>query len=207
MPRHQTLINTLSPYKREQDFHNYVAIHDYRNAILLALSMDQPGRLLNLFKNLRAAGTDSLSDATSITGSASVDEVIKTLPHIELVRLLRHVRDWNASARTSGIAQTVLHAVLKLRTATDIFEAFEASTAPPPHTPGDDDDDEEVRPVIMQKDSFTLKDLVDGLLPYTERHLSRADKMVQDSYVVDHVLGEMDMGMLGDDLMEVDVSA
>jgi len=196
---------------KEQDFQNYVAMRDYRSAILLALSMNQPGRLLHLFKTLRttAASSDtaSLSDATSITGSASVDEIIRTLPHIELARLLMHVRDWNASARTSGIAQTVLHAVLKMRTAEDISKAFEA----PAFSEQNAEEEEEGATEVRRKPKAAtvgLKELVDALLPYTERHLARADKLVQDSFVVDYVLGEMDMGLLADEsLMDVDVAA
>ncbi|KAF8322220.1 WD40 repeat-like protein, partial [Clavulina sp. PMI_390] len=172
---------------KEQDFLNFVQIRDYRSAILLALTMNQPGRLLSLFKSLRALsasvddGSLTLEDATSLTGSAAVDEVVRTLRGPELVRLLVHIRDWNTSARTSGVAQGVLHAVLKLRSAEDVMQAFEAqskgSTSP-------------VAPPV------SLKELVDGLLPYSERHLARADQLVQDSYVVDYILSEMDMGML-----------
>ena len=52
-----------------------------------------------------------------------------------------------------------------------------------------------------------LKEIVDGLIPYTERHLARMERLIQESYVVDFLLEEMDQGMLGGDgnLMEVDV--
>ena len=43
-----------------------------------------------------------------------------------------------------------------------------------------------------------LKELVDALIPYTERHLSRMEKLLQDSYVVEHLLSEMDDGMFGE---------
>jgi U3 small nucleolar RNA-associated protein 13 len=46
---------------------------------------------------------------------------------------------------------------------------------------------------------------LEALLPYTERHLSRMDKLVQESYMVDYILGEMDGGMFNDEEeMEVD---
>ena len=45
--------------------------------------------------------------------------MIRTLPLPELGKLLRHIRDWNSTSNTSGIAQTVLHAILKLRRAED----------------------------------------------------------------------------------------
>lgn len=51
-----------------------------------------------------------------------------------------------------------------------------------------------------------LKEVVDGLIPYTERHLARMDRLLQESYVVDFLLEEMDNGMLnGDDDMEVEI--
>ena len=182
--------------------------------------MNQPGRLLSLFTNVRKAANSSpdvtIEDATSLTGSAAVDAVIATLRDPELVRLLMHVRDWNTTARTSEIAQGVLHAVLKLRTAEEIMRAFEARS-----TAAEDaaDEDAELGHVDRQGDTgvaerkkvappISLKELIDGLLPYTERHLARADKLVQDSYVVDYILSEMDMGMLAlDDGMDIDVAA
>jgi len=177
--------------------------------------MNQPGRLLSLFTNVRKDANSSpdvtIEDATSLTGSAAVDVVIATLRDPELVRLLMHVRDWNTTARTSEIAQGVLHAVLKLRTAEDIMRAFQARST----ITADEDTAEDAAAagsagVIGRKVTppVSLKELIDGLLPYTERHLARADKLVQDSYVVDYILSEMDMGMLAlDDNMDVDVAA
>jgi len=57
-----------------------------------------------------------------------------------------------------------------------------------------------------------LKELVDALIPYTERHLSRMERLVQESHVVDYILGEMDDGMFDGELeddqssMDVDTS-
>ena len=180
---------------------NYVALKDYRSAILLALSMDQPGRLFNLFKTLRIRATTSDSpvpdDPPSVTGSAAVDRIIQTLPFLELARLLTLVRNWNTNARTSVVAQTVLHAILKLKSADDITKAFEHNL------PFESDSNSSDLPNKAPK--ATLKGIVDGLIPYTERHFARADQLVHDSYVMDFILGEMDMGLLGDDKMELDV--
>ncbi|KZO96248.1 WD40 repeat-like protein [Calocera viscosa TUFC12733] len=168
----------------EQDFLNYVSLKDYRSAIVLALAMDQPKRLLTLFTTMNAARA---AGNKSITGSPEVDHVIKTLGSADLVRLLKHVRQWNATARTSPIAQLILHAVLKFRTADDIAAAFSSQTQDEPELA---DEDEEDRP--RRRPEVSLRELIDGLLPYTERHYARAERLVQDSYVVDHVLGQMD---------------
>ncbi|KAJ7459183.1 U3 small nucleolar RNA-associated protein [Mycena galericulata] len=175
---------------KEQDFHNYLELNDYRKAIQLALSMGQPGRLLSLFKDIRASAAESASASTSITGHASVDEVIRTLGGADLAKLLRYVRDWNAVAKTSLVAQGVLLAVVKLRSADDVMAAF-------------GDEVHEAALVTGEIDGgggkgaggTALKEMVDALIPYTERHLARMERLVQESYMVDYVLGEMDDGM------------
>ncbi|KAF7337479.1 U3 small nucleolar RNA-associated protein [Mycena sanguinolenta] len=155
---------------KEQDFLNYLELNDYRKAIELAISMGQPGRLFNLFKDIRAAAAD--------------------YPHAggsDLAKLLRYVRDWNTVAKTSVVAQGVLFAIMKLRSADHVMQAF-----------GD-----EVHETVLVEGTVeakgaggtALKEMVDGLIPYTERHLARMERLVQESYMVDYVLGEMDDGM------------
>ncbi|THG98544.1 hypothetical protein EW026_g3660 [Hermanssonia centrifuga] len=186
---------------KEQDFMNYLSLNDYRNAILLALAMEQPGRLHTLFKNLPSS---SPAGSISITGHPAVDEVVRTLGGVDLAKLLRYVRDWNANVRTSGVAQRVLHAIVKLRAADDIIAAFGeegafsvlASMSAEGETGGGKE----------SKGVSPLREIIEGLLPYTERHLARMEKLVQESYVVDYLLGEMDDGRFGDDLFD-EVSA
>ncbi|KAG8989203.1 U3 small nucleolar RNA-associated protein 13 [Tulasnella sp. 427] len=191
---------------KEQDFLNYVNLQDYRNAILLALSMDQPRRLFTLFQTIRPNRTvtfdDELNNSPSVTGNVSVDEVIRTLPPLELGRLLKHVRNWNANTKTFAVAQTILHAVLKLRPAADILKTFDPSESN--EALMELADEEVVGP--KDKDMRALKELLDALIPYTERHLNRAEKLIQDSYVVDYILNEMDSGILvpsENDAMEI----
>jgi U3 small nucleolar RNA-associated protein 13 len=182
---------------------NYLSLNDYRKAIQLALAMEQPGRLLSMFRNLRSTSSaepenafDLLSSPSSITGHPSVDEVIRTLSGSDLAKLLRYVRDWNANAKTSEVAQNVLYAVMKLRSAEDVMKAF-----------GD-----EAGEIALASGTFesskpgvggtALKELMDAIIPYTERHLARIERLVQDSYVVDYILGEMDDGMFDGDMEE-----
>jgi U3 small nucleolar RNA-associated protein 13 len=193
---------------KEQDFLNYLSLNDYRKAIQLALAMEQPGRLLSLFTDIQCNSSLTESEDSSqsistlsVTGHPSVDEVIRTLPGSDLARLLRYVRDWNAKAKTSGVAQGVLYAVMKLRSAEDVIRAF-----------GDEAAESMIIDGSMGKTGGTpLKELVDALIPYTERHLSRMERLVQESYVVDYILGEMDDGMfdgeLEDDGNSMDVDA
>jgi U3 small nucleolar RNA-associated protein 13 len=164
-------------FSREQDFLNYVVLQDYRRAIEVALSLGHPGRLLQLFKELNG---DS-----GVTGSADVDRVLQELASADLVRLLRYVRDWNTRASSAPVAQRVLHAIVKLRPAEDLDHAFEDAGA--------------------GEEGRGLHELVEGLIPYTERHLARMERLVQESYVIDYVLREMDDGLAEDDDEAMDV--
>ena len=183
---------------------NYLALHDYKKAIQLALSMSQPGRLLSLFKDVISSPPKDVDEQPSIIGNSSVDEVIRTLGGSDLAKLLRFVRDWNTNAKTSTVAQKVLLTIFKLRSADEIIQAFGDETEEKAFADGE---------VSAQPSTTTgrtaLKELVDALIPYSERHLSRMEKLVQDSYVVDYILGEMDDGMFDtgfdDDAMEVDI--
>jgi len=186
-----------------------VALQDYKNAIFLALSMDHPRRLYNLFNvvsNSRVFET-FMNDETgkilgnipssSITGNPAVDEVLRTLPFADLAKLLRYVRDWNTTARTSSVAQVILHAIIKLRPASDIHSAFN-------HHPLNFLENDSETTAVKQGEG--LRDVIDALIPYTERHLARTDRLVQESYILDLLLSEMDGGMgLDEELMEVDV--
>lgn len=160
--------------------------------------MSQPGRLLNLFTTVLASG----ATAKTYTGSAEVDEVIRTLRSLDLVRLLKHVRDWNANARTSPVAQAILHAILRLKSPEQILTAFDEAaripTVPIPEA-GVDGEPPKKAPQVMG-----LRELLDGLIPYSERHFARVDRLVQDTYVLDYVVGEMDGGMFGGEVMDID---
>ena len=178
--------------------------------------MAQPGRLHSLFASLTSSSEDDDDDDSSahaktktpsITGHPAVDEVLRTLPGTDLVRLLRYVRDWNAHAKTSAVAQRVLHAIVKLRAAEDIARAFDedaalSAAAAAASAPVDDDTFGKSLPTeplpIEGRGTTALKELIDSMIPYTERHLTRMEKLLQDSYVVEHLLSEMDDGLFGE---------
>ncbi|KAF9245872.1 U3 small nucleolar RNA-associated protein [Melanogaster broomeanus] len=185
---------------REQDFMNYLALHDYRRAIELALAMQQPGRLLKLFKDIRSAALEAESYRdTSVSGNHVLDQILRTLPRSDLSLLLRYVRDWNTNAKTSGVAQDVLYAILKLRRVEDVVDAFGDNSL--------EGFNGSIRDLRNPAGGVTaLKDIVDGLIPYTQRHLARLDQLVQESFVVDYVLSEMDGGVFDgtEDAMDID---
>jgi U3 small nucleolar RNA-associated protein 13 len=163
--------------------------------------MSQPGRLLHLFTAVYAEPTSM----TAITGSDEIDQVIATLTGTDLVRLLKFVRDWNTNARTSSIAQMILHAILKLRSPEDLLAAFQNKAPEELNSDMDvDEDKEEEEKPKPREQQLSFKDLLDGLMPYSQRHFTRIDKLVQDSYMLDYIVGEMDGGLFGGEVTDTD---
>ncbi|EIW72892.1 hypothetical protein TREMEDRAFT_42066 [Tremella mesenterica DSM 1558] len=200
----------------EQDYTNYLSIKDYRRAILLALAMSQPGRLYNLFSSVISSSSSSSLSTTStstslnpsisldpsnssnsnkptesLTGSKEIDMVIQTLSLPDLSQLLLYVSDWNTHSRTSTVSQIILYAILQLRTPEEIIQSFNRNTRNGMLSDGGKKD---------MKKEINMRDLLDGLIPYSERHFSRLDRLVQDTYVLDYILGEMD-GVVGQDMV------
>ncbi|KAK7058535.1 U3 small nucleolar RNA-associated protein 13 [Paramarasmius palmivorus] len=182
--------------QKEQDFQNYISLHDYRKAIQLALAMAQPGRLLSLFRQVSSSDD---AEESSVTGSSAVDEVLRTLSGSDLTRLLGYARDWNANAKTSAISQNVLYAIFKLRPADDVVKAFMDQVGEEALVSG------VLNGSMASKGSTALKEWIDSFIPYSERHLARLDKLLQDSYMVDYILSEMDDGVFDGENDDMDV--
>lgn len=203
--------------EREQAFTNLVMLKDYRNAIALALQLRQPRRLLQLLGQVAssradhdavasmdalladALGTQARGDAAatagSITGLAAVDQIVASLPPAQLVQLLGYIRDWNTSARTSPVAQVLLHAIVRQVDATALLDAMDAARA----AAKDAKDAKDAPP--------TTDAMLDGLVPYTERHYARVDRMLVESAMLEYSLQAMD-AVLGEwDGMDEEPSA
>lgn len=155
--------------------------------------MSQPGRLFSLFNDIALE-----PETASFTGKASVDEVIRNLAGSDLAKLFEYVRDWNTNAKSSTVAQTIMFAIFKLHSPEAIVQAFGDELAEKELSTGEIN----TSPRKPQGSHTALHDLVEALIPYSERHLSRVSKLVQESYVLDFILGEMDDGMLEDDLSD-----
>ncbi|SPO26172.1 related to UTP13 - U3 snoRNP protein [Ustilago trichophora] len=150
-----------------------------------------------------ATATDA--DATSITGLASIDSILATLPPAHLIQLLVYIRDWNTSTRTSPIAQTLLHAILSTHSASSLISIFSSSTKS--HraalaerleneelgiTPQLSDKEKARRKRVEKERNVDLGTLVEGLMPYTERHWQRADRTLIEASMLEYSVEAMD---------------
>ena len=91
--------------EQEQKLSNYIHQSDYRSAIVLALSLNHPGRLLSLLTSVFASpGSPQV---------AAVEKVLSTLDDTQLIGLLSRIRDWNTNAKTAGVAQRALNVLMR----------------------------------------------------------------------------------------------
>lgn len=151
-----------------QKLQNYAYAGNYREAITLALQMDQPGRLFSLFKSV--VETES-PDEGSMSGLNTVDEVLGHLGDEQLYKLLIRLRDWNTNVRTAPIAQKILWTVAKSYPASRLAG---------------------LRPSGKVGAKGSLKDVLDAIKAYSERHYKRVEELVDESYLLDFTLREMD---------------
>ena len=103
-------------------------------------------------------------DPNSLSGVAAVDDVLAALSDEQLFALLLRLRDWNTSARTAHVAQRVLGVLVRSYPA-ERFAGLGRGRA---------------------------GDLVQALRGYTERHYKRVEELVDESYLVEYTLREMD---------------
>ncbi|EAW10219.1 U3 snoRNA-associated protein UTP13 [Aspergillus clavatus NRRL 1] len=173
--------------EQDQQLHNYIRAGAYREAITLALQLNHPGRLLSIFStaidaadNPYSTDADHNDSANSLTGDPSVDEVLQSLDPSNLRLLLLRLRDWNTNARTSRVAQRILFALFRSYPASTFVELAKSSMA---KRGGD------------ARTAAGMKDILQALAAYTERHYRRVEELTDESYLVEWVLSEMDGGI------------
>ncbi|KAF3804470.1 putative U3 small nucleolar RNA-associated protein 13 [Colletotrichum gloeosporioides] len=153
--------------EQEQELENHIHAGSYRDAIVLALQLNHPGRLLSLFTSVVNSATP---DQGSLCGLKAVDKVLATLSDEQIFTLLLRLRDWNTNARTAAVAQRILWALVRSYPASKFSNLS-------------------VKGARGQK---SLKEVLNALKVYTERHYRRMDELVDESYLVEYTLREMD---------------
>lgn len=153
--------------EQEQELENYMHTGAYRDAIALALQLNHPGRLLKLFTSVV---TTNKPDEGSLCGLRAVDEVLATLSDEQIFLLLLRLRDWNTNARTAPVAQRILWTLVRSYPASKFSNLS-------------------IKGARGQK---SLKDVLNALRVYTERHYKRMEELVDESFLVEYTLQEME---------------
>jgi len=159
--------------EQEQELQNYIHAGSYRDAITLSLQLNHPARLLSLFKTV----TTQTPEEGSLSGLKAVDQVLGSLSDEQIFTLLLRLRDWNTNARTAPVAQKIMWVLVRSYPASRLSNLK----------------------IRGGKGERSLKEVIDALRVYTERHYKRMEELIDESYLVEYTLREMDvLGSLDD---------
>lgn len=167
--------------EQEQQLANHMRRGAYREALTLALQLNQPGRLLSV-----------LSQVGEYGANPGVDAALASLSDDQLYLLLLRVRDWNTNGRTATVAQRVLATIVRSYPATRLAGLSRRRHTKPSENGEPVIDDISVGGVSSSIRGANIKDVLDALLAYTERHYRRMAELLDESYLVDYTLQEMD---------------
>ncbi|XP_057416676.1 protein TORMOZ EMBRYO DEFECTIVE [Lotus japonicus] len=90
-----------------------------------------------------------------------IDQALKALDSEELRTLFSYVREWNTKPKLCYVAQFVLFRVFNIFPPTDIVQIK------------------------------GIGELLEGLIPYSQRHFARIDRLVRSTFLLDYVLSGM----------------
>ncbi|KAI3405194.2 utp13 [Candida oxycetoniae] len=100
-------------------------------------------------------------DSESAIGSFELETTIGNLNNEQLLCLFKRIRDWNINFKFFEISQSLLHVILHNFSIDKLIEI----------------------PGIMK--------IVESIIPYNERHYSRLDELIEETYVLDYTLEQM----------------
>ena len=153
--------------EQDQLLQNHIYNKNYREVITLSLALNHPGRLLRVFQDVVSL-SDSEREEDSLMGVRAVDDVLASLDEQQVFQLLERVRDWNTNARTAVVAQRVLNTLLKSYPASFFVG------------------------MMSNRRLRGVKELLRALEVYTDRHYKRMEELVDESYLLEYTLREMD---------------
>ncbi|KAK0325987.1 U3 small nucleolar RNA-associated protein 13 [Friedmanniomyces endolithicus] len=183
--------------EHDQELQNHIRAANYREAIVLALQLNHPKRLLDLFTTV----VNGPHEAGSFVGKKDVDAVIASLSDSQLWSLLRRTRDWNANGRTHNVAQHVLYAILRLIPKARLLglrDRRRNKAAALDATDGEEGEDEELAGAMAElstrdaKSRESVRDVLDGVKAYTQRHYDRLGAVSEERFVLLWALQQMD---------------
>ncbi|KAK5076809.1 U3 small nucleolar RNA-associated protein 13 [Lithohypha guttulata] len=168
--------------EQDQMLQNHILARHYKEGITLSLALNHPGRLLRIFEDVVNLPETEREPGTYM-GVQVVDDVIGGLNQEQLYKLLERIRDWNTNARTATVAQKVLNCLLRkypqglwtdMARDREVLKLARSSRAK--GTAGGN----------------AMKDLFRALEAYTERHYKRIEELIDESYLLEYTLREMD---------------
>ena len=158
--------------EQEQELSNALRAKAYNKAIEIGFRLDQPRMLLKVFTECiegaeDMTGPDGLGTLELELREAAVEKmliaIVQSFSDDQLGKCLRYIRDWNTNSRHVSVAQRVLRSIFRAKELRELKKL-----------PG-------------------IGDVFEGILAYSERHMQRADRIVQQTYILDYALTRMNI--------------
>lgn len=111
--------------------------------------------------NVIKSSIETNEDKDSIIGSFSLENTISLLDDGQLVKLFKKIRDWNVNFKFFEISQKLLNVVLNNFAVDKLTEVS------------------------------GLMKIMESIIPYNERHYNRIEEMVEQTYVLDYTVEQM----------------
>lgn len=111
--------------------------------------------------NVIKSSIETNDDKDSIIGSFALENTISLLDDVQLVKLFKKIRDWNVNFKFFEISQKLLNVILNNFAVDKLTEV-----------PG-------------------LMKIMESIIPYNESHYNRIDEMVEQTYVLDYTVEQM----------------
>ncbi|KAI8906880.1 WD40-repeat-containing domain protein [Gorgonomyces haynaldii] len=103
---------------KQNDLQLFLQRKDYKSALILAMHLGHPIKLLEIFQTVHVA----FEEIDSISGSSQIDDYVSNLETSDLEKLLLYIRDWNTQQRHAPISQMLVHLILKSYSQEDLFK-------------------------------------------------------------------------------------
>ena len=94
-------------------------------------------------------------------GLLQIEETIAKLDNLQILKLFQRTREWNVNLKSFEVAQKLLKTLLQIFATERLMEIKGINT------------------------------IIDGILAYSERHFGRVESVLEDSFMLDWVVGEM----------------
>ena len=101
--------------EKDQKLSNYLVEKDYRNAVIMAMELDQPSRLYSLFKMLFDSKQENVVHQLLLE-----DNLLSDSAHLN--KMLVYLADWNTQSKKSVVAQRLLFLILSAKKKEEILE-------------------------------------------------------------------------------------
>jgi len=177
---HESVKQASARIEQDQELQNYMQANNYREAIVLALQLNHPRRLLELFTKVMDS---SDKDETSLSGKIGVDQVLGSLGDEQLWKLLIRIRDWNTNARTARVAQHIMNCLFRSYPKDKFINLQKRRLLI--KVDNDEDDAEAAEDAPRNKRSGeNIRDVLNGLKAYTDKHYARLEKIAEERCVL-----------------------